>query len=186
MIHQSKAILRAITGPESTIQALLGWHRELDHLLKLGDKDQLLSFVRVPPVFGAAAMSDYLEQQIINHIFRNTAIFTPPANVYVALYTTATADDGTGTEVTGGAYARVAVSTTGGWNAPAAAGLTDNIADITFPVATASWGTVTHASLMSASSAGNMWFHGALTASKAVGSGDTIKFVAGDLDVTLA
>ena len=36
-----------------------------------------------------AAMSDYLEQQILNHIFRNTAIFTPPANVFLALFTAA-------------------------------------------------------------------------------------------------
>ena len=133
-----------------------------------------------------ASFSDYLEQQILNHIFRNTAIFTPPANVYLALFTAAPSDSGGGTEVTGGSYARKAVSTTTQWNAPGVGGLTDNINAQAFVTATASWGTITHFAIFDAASAGNLLFHGALTASKVVGSGDTIQFAAGDLDVTLA
>ncbi len=133
-----------------------------------------------------AAFSDYLEAAIINHIFRNTAIFTPPANVYLALFTAAPSDSGGGTEVTGGSYARKAVSTTGGWNAPGVGGLTDNAATQTFVTATASWGTITHFGIFDAATAGNLLFHGALTASKVVGSGDTFQFEAGGLDINLA
>ena len=133
-----------------------------------------------------AAFSDYLEQAILNHIFRNTAIFTPPANVYLALFTAAPSDSGGGTEVTGGSYARKAVSTTGQWSAPGVGGLTDNINAQAFVTATASWGTVTHVGIFDAASAGNLLFHGALTVSKTVGSGDTFQFSAGDLDITLA
>ena len=133
-----------------------------------------------------AAFSDYLEQAILNHIFRNTAIFTPPANVYLALFTAAPSDSGGGTEVSGGSYARKAVSTTGQWSAPGVGGLTDNINAQAFPTATASWGTVTHVGIFDAASAGNLLFHGALTVSKTVGSGDTFQFSAGDLDITLA
>ena len=133
-----------------------------------------------------AAFSDYLEQAILNHIFRNTAIFTPPANVYLALFTAAPSDSGGGTEVSGGSYARKAVSTTGQWSAPGVGGLTDNINAQAFPTATASWGTVTHVGIFDAASAGNLLFHGALTVSKTVGSGDTFQFNAGDLDITLA
>ena len=133
-----------------------------------------------------AAISDYLEAQILNHVLRNTAIFTPPANVFIALFTSATADDGSGTEVSGGAYARAQVSTTGGFSAPGAGGASSNAADITFATASASWGTVTHVAIMSALTGGNMLFHGALGASKAVGNGDVFKILAGQLTVTLA
>ena len=133
-----------------------------------------------------AAFSDYLEAAILNHVFRNTAIFTPPANVYLALFTAAPSASGGGTEVSGGSYARKAVSTTSQWNAPGAGGLTDNINAQVFATPTASWGTVTHFGIFDAASAGNLLFHGALTASKVINSGDTVQFPAGDLDITLA
>jgi len=132
------------------------------------------------------AFSDFLEAAILNHFFRNTDIGAPPANVYIALYTTATDDASGGTEVTGGSYARAAVSTTGGWSAPGVAGLTDNVADIVFATASANWGTITHVAVYDAVTGGNRLFHGALTASKVVNSGDIFKFLAGALDITLA
>jgi hypothetical protein len=52
-------------------------------------------------------MSDYLEGQIRAHIFR-TATFTKPGALHVSLHTADPTDAGTGTEVSGGAYARVA------------------------------------------------------------------------------
>ena len=133
-----------------------------------------------------ASMSDYLEQQILNHIFRNTAIFTPPANVYLALFTAAPSDSGGGTEVSGGSYVRKTVSTTTQWNAPGVGGLTDNINAQAFVTATANWGTITHVGIFDAASAGNLLFHGALTTSKVVNNGDTFQFNAGDFDITLA
>lgn len=133
-----------------------------------------------------AALSDFLEQAILNHYFRNTAIGAAPANVYIALFTAAPSDSGGGTEVTGGSYARATVSTTTQWTAPGVGGLTDNINDIVFPTASAAWGTITHIGIFSALTAGNLYFHGALTASKVVNSGDVFKLLAGDLDVTLA
>ena len=133
-----------------------------------------------------SAMSDYLEQQIIDHLFR-TGTFSKPSAIYIALFTAAPSDAGGGTEVSGGSYARVAVTQAdANWNAPGTSGLTDNVSDITFPTATASWGTVTHMGVFDAVSAGNLLLWGALTASKAVGNGDTFKFSAGDLDVTFA
>lgn len=132
-----------------------------------------------------SALSDYLENALINHIFRNTD-FTRPANIYVALYTAAPGDSGGGTEVSGGSYARVAIATgaSSAWNA-ASGGATANTGVATFPTATANWGTVTHIGLLDASTAGNLLFHGALTASKVVNSGDIFRINAGDLDVAL-
>jgi hypothetical protein len=128
-----------------------------------------------------AEFSTYLENKIIDHILRNQS-FTPPATVYVALFT---ADNGleggtiTG-EVSGGSYARQSVTLSA-----ASDGESSNTADITFPTATADWGTVTHVALMDAASAGNVLMHSALDASKTVNNGDTFKINAGDLDITV-
>lgn len=133
---------------------------------------------------GGADMADYLEGEIVDHVFRNTAIFAAPANLYVALYTTATTDAGGGTEVSGGGYARVAVGTTSGWSGAGGAGATDNAADIDFGAATANWGTITHMGLRDSAAGGNLLVHGALTASKTVNDGDSFKFAIGDLDMS--
>lgn len=138
-------------------------------------------------VAGGSQLGDYAESQIMKHIFRNTAIFTPPANIAVQLYTAATSDaNSTGTLVSGGSYATVNVGTTTGWSDPGATGgATDNAAAIDFGTASANWGTVSHVSLEVAGGA-NRLFHGALTASKVVNSGDSFQFATGDLDVTIA
>lgn len=132
-------------------------------------------------------MSDYLEGQIRAHIFR-TASFTKPSALWIALYTAAPSDSGGGTEVSGGAYARVNVPPLdANWTAASSTdGLTDNASTITFPTASANWGTVTHVGIFDASSGGNLLLWGALTASKTVNSGDVFTFPAGALDIQFA
>lgn len=131
------------------------------------------------------AMGDYLENGIINHFLRNTAVTSPATNVWVALYTSATSDTGGGTEVTGGDYARQRVQGTGAWDAPAN-GATANTAAITFPTATASWGSVSHVAVRAGANGSNLLYHGALSTPKTVGIGDTFRFAAGALDITNA
>ncbi|MGB5925320.1 MAG: hypothetical protein WBH01_04420 [Dehalococcoidia bacterium] len=126
-----------------------------------------------------AEFTDFMENKIIDHMLRAQA-YTPPSTVYVALFTSAPSDAGGGTEVSGGAYARQAVTLDA-----AAGGASSNSADITFPQATADWGTITHLALMDALTGGNMLMHSPLDASKTVNNGDTFKFNAGDLDVTV-
>ncbi len=135
-----------------------------------------------------AAMSDYLEGQIRAHVFR-TASFTKPTVLAIALYTAAPGDAGGGTEVTGGAYARVQRDPLdANWSAASATdGLTDNVADLTFPTPTANWGTVTHTAVLDATTAGNFLYHGALTTAKTINNGDPApKFLAGAFDVVHA
>ena len=127
-----------------------------------------------------AEFTDFMENKIIDHMLRNQS-YTPPATVYVALFTTATSDAGGGTEVSGGAYARQAVTL-----GAASGGASSNSADITFPQATADWGTITHLALMDALTGGNMLMHTPLDASKTVNNGDTFKINQNDLDVTVA
>jgi len=127
-----------------------------------------------------AEMSNYLENALINATLRNTS-YTSVATIYVALYTTDPTDADTGTEVTGGSYARTSVT----FGAPSN-GVSTNSADVTFPTCTAGWGTVTHIGLKDASTAGNLLYHTPLDTSKTIDSGDIFKISTGNLSVTLA
>lgn len=127
-----------------------------------------------------AAMSNYLENALINATLRNTS-YTSPATVYVALFTSDPTDAGSGTEVSGGSYARKAAT----FGAPSNGASTISSA-IEFDQATGSWGTVTHFGIYDASTSGNLLYHGALTASKAIDTGDVFKFASSALTVTLA
>ena len=131
----------------------------------------------------AGSKSDYLENKVLDHVLGG-GDYTRPITVYVALYTVAPTDAGGGTEVTGGSYARVAV-TNNVTNWPAAsAGAKSNGTEITFAEATASWGTVVAFAILDAATLGNFLYWATLTTSKAIGIGDTAKFAVGDLDVT--
>ena len=144
-----------------------------------------------------SAMSDYLENKLVDLTLRGRA-FTAPATLYGSLHTTATTDAGGGTEVSGGAYARVAVTASlanfagtqsaGSTTASSGTGgATSNNGTITFPSPTANWGTVSHFGIWDASTAGNLLFHGALTTAKTINNGDTApSFAAAALAITLA
>ncbi|QGH72265.1 hypothetical protein [Caudoviricetes sp.] len=127
-----------------------------------------------------AEMSNYLENALINATLRNTS-YTSPATVYVGLFTSDPTDAGSGTEVSGGSYARTAVT----FGAPSN-GVSTNSADVTFPTATASWGTVGWIGIHDASTSGNLLYHTALDTSKTIDSGDIFKISTGNLSVTLA
>ena len=134
-----------------------------------------------------SAFSDYLEDSIINAVFRGTTFPAAPANVYVALFTAAPSDSGGGTEVTGGSYTRVAVTTSGGWAATSGGnGRTYNLSTISFPTATATWGTIVAFGIFDASTNGNLLFYGNLVFSRAVNNGDSVLFQAGQLQITVA
>ena len=125
-------------------------------------------------------MSNYLENALINVTLRNTA-FTAVATPYVALFTSDPTDAGSGTEVSGGSYARTAVT----FGAPSN-GVSTNSADVTFPTATGSWGTVGWIGIYDASASGNLLYHTPIDVSKTVTSGDIFKIASGNLSVTLA
>jgi hypothetical protein len=127
-----------------------------------------------------AEMSNFLENALINATLRNTT-YTSVATVYVSLWTSDPTDAGSGTEVTGGSYARTAVT----FGAPSN-GASLNSADVTFPTATASWGTVGWIGINDAATSGNLLYHTALDTAKAIDSGDIFKISTGNLSVTLA
>ena len=125
-----------------------------------------------------SAMSDYLETAVLNHLFGGSALSQP--TVHIALFTSAPSDSGGGTELSGSGYARISPAFT------VASDNASNTAAADFAAATGSWGTITHVGLFDASTSGNLLFHGALSTSRAIGSGDVFRFNAGDLDITLA
>ena len=127
-----------------------------------------------------AEMSNYLENALINATLRNTS-YTSPSVVYLGLYTSDPTDADTGTEVSGGSYARQAIT----FGAPSN-GVTTNTAAIEFPQATANWGTVGWIGIENALTGGNLLYHSPLDASKAIATGDIFKIAIGSLSVTLA
>lgn len=153
-----------------------------------------------------AHMSDFLENKLLDWFLRAQAIGvtgataaagTGLATAYIGLFTVTPSDTGGGTEVTGGTYARVAVtSSLANWAGTQAAasttassgtgGTTSNNAAITFPTPSANWGTVVAIGIFDATSAGNLLFWAPLTVSKTINNGDPApSFAAAALTIQL-
>lgn len=127
-----------------------------------------------------AEMSNYLENALINATLRNTS-YTSPTTVYLSLYTSDPTDADAGTEVTGNAYVRQAIT----FGAPSN-GASTNSAAIEFPQATGSWGTVAYIGIRDALTNGNLLYHSPLDVSKTIATGDVFKMAIASLSVTLA
>lgn len=112
-----------------------------------------------------------------------TAVLTPlTTTCYVSLHTADPADTGAN-EVSGGGYARVGPVAFA--NAGSNPTVSANSAILTYPVATAVWGPISHFGTWDALTAGNFRGSGALATLKSVNNGDTARFVAGALTITV-
>lgn len=138
-----------------------------------------------------SALSDYLENAVINKLLRNQA-FTPPTTIYLALFTAVTGlEENNPTaecQVPGvGGYARQSCALDA-----ATTGVTANTSDITFPISTVSWGTITHVALVDHATNVtwgtnvNVLVWAALDSSRAIAAGEIFKINAGDLDITVS
>ena len=125
-----------------------------------------------------SAMSDYLELKFLDH-FTGTASTSAPSAVYLGLSTASLNDDASGTELSGSGYTRKAITF-----ASASGGSIASNSAVEFPSATGSWGTVSHWGIWDASSSGNLLFHGAFSASKAIATGDILKVASGSLTIS--
>jgi hypothetical protein len=135
-----------------------------------------------PQVAQATDLTNYTENKLIDWFFRGQA-FTPPTTIYIGLLTAACSDSAAGTEVTGGSYARVAVtSTLANWAGTQSAGsttassgtggTTSNNAIIAFPMPSATWGAVSYVGWYDASTSGNLLICKQLTLPKTINNGD--------------
>ena len=139
-----------------------------------------------------AALSDFAENKLVDWFFRAQALGitgataaagTGPATLYIGLLTVGASDAGGGTEVSGGSYARVAVtSALTAWAGTQAAlsttastgvsGTTSNNNVLTYPAPTATWGLVVAYAAYDAAAGGNPIFYGTLQSSRQINSGD--------------
>jgi len=126
-----------------------------------------------------AEFTDYLENKILDHVLRNDS-YTSPTTCFVGLFTVAPTDTTSGTEVSGGSYARQELAVSA-----ASDGVVTSSADINFPQATANWGTISHIGILDALTSGNLLMYTPLTTSKTIEEGDILKVSSGNLTVTL-
>lgn len=171
----------------------------LDTPLVIGDTDPVsIDAGAIEMTLGlSGGMSNWLSNKLIDLLFRAEA-FTWPATLYAALYTAAPSNAGGGTEVAGGSYARVPItSDMTNWSGTQSAGSTSastgtagrisNNAAVTYPAPTADWGAVTHEGLLDAATVGNLYFWRALQNAKSVPSGGTAPaHLANTMGLTLA
>jgi hypothetical protein len=129
-----------------------------------------------------AEMSNYLENALLNGTLNGTT-YTAPTTVYVGLYTSDPTDANTGTEVSGGSYARKAVTFA---TASGTSGSVATNADVTFDEATAAWGIVSYIGILDALTGGNLLYHTELDVAKDIDTGDIFTITTGNLTVTLA
>ena len=124
------------------------------------------------------SFSNDFETRVLNYVFTTSSV-TRPTTWRVALYTSAPSDTGGGTEVSGGGYARQAVTFS------VSGDTASNTAALEYATATAAYGTVSHVGVFDAATGGNLIAYAALATSKAIATGDVFRIPAGDLDITL-
>lgn len=143
-----------------------------------------------------ANMSNYLENKLVDFLFRSGS-YTPPTTLYFALCTSTPTDSLTGStisEVTGGNYSRQSLtSTTGNWystqgdntaTSTGTNGTTSNVGSIAWNSVT--WtGTVSGVAICDASSGGNMLFYSSLNSAKTLVAGDSISFAVSGLSIQM-
>lgn len=109
-----------------------------------------------------------------------TATYTAPTTpMKMALATSASSASAAGTEVTGGSYARQTIAMTA-----ASSGSTPNTSTITFASMPAC--TVTYVDIYDSNGTPRRCWWGALTASKTLGSGDSLSFPASNVTAALS
>lgn len=112
----------------------------------------------------SGSFSTAVAQSILKHLTGITS-WTAPSALYLGLSTTDPGDTGSGiTEPSGGSYARVSIGTgSGNWGVSGR--VLSNSNTITFPTATANWGSVFYGVLYDASTSGNFLASGMLATS---------------------
>lgn len=126
----------------------------------------------------SALPSTYLVNKVNDAIYKGTAMSIGSSR-YLALYSTDPTAAGTGTEASGGSYARQLISF-----ANSAGGVSTSSALITFSGLSA--GTYPYYGVLSAATAGNLIVYGALPAPISANTGDDVTIPSGDIDFNLA
>jgi hypothetical protein len=148
-----------------------------------------------------AALSNYLESGILNHLFRGTG-FPIPSNISIALTSQAPQKNQTGATITevkryqfgssGDAtgYSRMTISTSGNgnskWNFALGSGI-KNVEQIVFPTALKDWGPVSGVAILDSNQygSGNLLMYSALTNPRNIYVSDTVRYSSEGLEIVL-
>ncbi len=129
-----------------------------------------------------SSFTDYLENAVLDHVFRNTSL-TSPTTVYAAAYTVAPTDSTSGTEVTNAnAYARTAITM-----GAASLGSMSNSSAVTFPTASGgNWGDIVAIGITDSAThgGGNILAYDGVTTTT-INDGDTLQINSGELTISL-
>ena len=125
------------------------------------------------------AISNYLENKILNHTLNNVP-YTQPEVVYLALFKSDPTDDNIGEEVNGNGYVRKPIT----FNEPSNGSISNSVA-ITMPVATGDWGTITHIGIMDNLVNGNLLYYGQLDIHQNIQSNNQLFIDINQLTITL-
>ena len=137
-----------------------------------------------------AKMSDYLENEILDHILTGAGgSWTAPTTIYMALTTATMTDANDGTDLTevsdtGTNYSRQSVT----FGTPAAAGTISNTGTATqFVCSGTNFGTVVACALVDNATRllGEILFYDNDLTDTPVNDGDTLQFAVGDIDVSI-
>lgn len=132
------------------------------------------------------SLSNYAENAMVNHITTNAA-YSPASTLYLALCTADPTDAGTGASMNEAAnangYARTAIT----FGAASSRVITQS-ADVDFPEATGTWGTISHWAIVDSGThgAGNMLAHGAFGSSFTLVSGNVRTVPSGEITITVS
>ena len=129
-----------------------------------------------------ANLGDYYRNVVLDAIFGSGT----PATIYCALFTVTPDHTGGGTEVSGGSYARAAITNDTAHFPAASGGSQANGEVITYPAATGDWGTVVAFAYFDAPTSGNLIGFGAIGTPADVPSGSVAQFAIGALVVNAA
>ncbi len=126
-------------------------------------------------------VTQFVHVAIANALFLgNSTTFAHIGGAYVGLFTSDPGFFGVqSSEVSGGGYTRIQPTWSG-------SGDSRTVADISFPVATASWGTVTHVGVMDSATGGNMLAYEPTAAPLSIGTDDQIDLKNGDFTVDVS
>lgn len=132
------------------------------------------------------SLGDYLESAVLNLQYGNQAL-TPPATLYFGLSIGDPGDDGASiVEPAGGAYVRLAKDNNTTTFAAAASSTKAVQIALEWPQATAEWGTITHAFIITAASGGTFYGRWALPVPQYVGENSFFTIPANQFLITMA
>jgi hypothetical protein len=127
-------------------------------------------------------ISNYLENKLLNYFLRNTS-YTPPSNVYLALYASNPTDADTATEISVGSYTRVVLPS---FNVDFDTSVATLESPVIFPTATSSWSYITHWGIKDSLIGGNLLLYGAFVSSALIQTGNTFVVDTNNLIITLS